>query len=137
MTSIQSAEKGVNINSISYGKLTWVYIEKPTNREVEYLAKEFNFHPLNLDDILSRVQRPKIDKYEDHLFIVLHFPVFQKDIKVTKPGEVNIFISEKYIITIHCAGDLKPLAKFFSECLLDETTRKNYMSRSSGLLLYH
>ena len=130
-------EKDLNISSIHHGKLTWIYIEKPTIQEVNYLAKEFNFHPLNLDDILSRVQRPKIDEYDDHLFIVLHFPVFNKENKVTKPGEVDIFISEKYVITIHCTGDLKPLSKFFNECQLDERFRNEYMSRSSGYLLYH
>ena len=59
----QTSEKGIKaqVNSVHHGKLTWIYIEKPTTREVDYLAKEFNFHPLNLDDILSRVQRPKID----------------------------------------------------------------------------
>ncbi len=135
----QVSEKDIKaqVNSVHHGKLTWIYIEKPTTREVDYLAKEFNFHPLNLDDILSRVQRPKIDEAEDHLFMVLHFPIFNKENKVTKPGEVDIFISEKYVITIHCTGDLKPLSKIFNECQLDERFRNEYMNRSSGYLLYH
>lgn len=122
---------------VTRGKLTWFYIEKPGPDEVAYLAQNFSFHPLNLDDILSRVQRPKIDEYEDHLFIVLHFPVFNKENRVTTPSEVDIFISENYVVTVHCSGDLKPLAKFFKECQIDEETRQAYMSRSSGYLLYH
>lgn len=137
MTIQSTIDSNLHVNSIQHGKLTWIYIEKPTNQDVDYLAKEFNFHPLNLDDLLSRVQRPKIDEYEDHLFIVLHFPVFNKENMVTKPGEVDIFISEKYVITVHCTGDLKPLSKFFNECQLDERFRNEYMSRSSGYLLYH
>ncbi len=126
-----------DVNSIACGKLTWIYIETPTTQDVEYLAQNFNFHPLNLDDVLSRVQRPKIDEYPDHLFIVLHFPVYDKENRVTHPSEVDIFISESYVITIHKAGDLKPLAKFFKECRLDEGICNTYMSRSSGFLLYH
>jgi magnesium transporter len=130
-------ERKANLNSITCGKLTWVYIEKPSEKDVEYLAKHFNFNPLNLDDILSRLQRPKIDEYPDHLFIVLHFPVYNKENRMTTPSEVDIFIGENYIVTIHKSGDLKPLTKFFNECLVDEATCNTYMSRSSGLLLYH
>jgi magnesium transporter len=132
-----NTNENVEVQSVSCGKLTWIYIEKPTPKEVTYLAEHFPFHPLNLDDVVSRVQRPKIDEYEDHLFIVLHFPVFNKQSMVTAPSEVDLFIGEKYIVTVHCNGDLKPLSKFFKECQLDEDIRMNYMSRSSGYLLYH
>jgi len=132
-----SEEKKSNLNTISCGKLTWVYIEKPTVQDVEYLAENFNFNALNLDDILSRVQRPKIDAYPDHLFIVLHFPVYNKANRVTTPSEVDIFIGETYIVTVHKSGDLKPLAKFFNECHVDEGICNAYMSRSAGFLLYH
>ena len=132
-----SKEADPNADLVTYGKLTWTYIEKPGDQDVEYLAQHFDFHPLNLDDVVSRVQRPKIDEYDDHLFIVLHFPVFDKENRVTTPSEVDIFIGEDYLVTVHKSGDLKPLAKFFKECQLDEETRKNYMGRSSSYLLYH
>ena len=130
-------EKKLNIQSITEGKLTWVYIEKPSAAEVEFLKQHFKFHPLNLDDIISRIQRPKIDEYDDHLFIVLHFPVFDKEKRITKPSEVDVFIGENYIVTVHCSADLKPLAKFFAECQLSEEKRRTYLGRSSGFLLYH
>ncbi len=130
-------EKKLNIQSITEGKLTWVYIEKPSKDEVEFLKQHFKFHPLNLDDVLSRIQRPKIDEYDDHLFIVLHFPVFDKENRITRPSEVDVFIGENYVVTVHCSGDLKPLAKFFRECQLSEEKRRTYLGRSSSFLLYH
>ena len=130
-------EEELNINSIQHGKLTWYYIEKPTVREVAYLSQNFSFHPLDLDDILSRVQRPKLDEYENYLFLVLHFPVFNKENRVTTSSEVDIFIGENYVITVHCSADLKPLSKLFKECQIDTDTRKKFMSYSSGYLLYH
>lgn len=126
----------LNVNVISFGKLTWVYIEKPSAKEVQFLAQHFNFHPLNLDDVLSRIQRPKIDYYEDHLFIVLHFPVFDKENRITKPSQVDIFVGENYVVTVHCSADLKPLAKFFRECQIDEKSQRTYLGRGSGFLLY-
>ncbi len=137
MPLIDLEKKKLNLEMVTHGRLTWVYIEKPTRGEVTYLAEHFNFHPLNLDDVTSRIQRPKIDEYEDHLFIVLHFPVYDKENRVTTPSEVDIFIGENYLVTVHCSGDLKPLAKFFKECQIDEETRQTYMGRSSSYLLYH
>jgi len=130
-------EERLNISSITEGKMTWVYVEKPRAQEVEYLSQHFDFHHLNLDDVLSRIQRPKIDEYQDHLFIVLHFPVFNKQNRVTTPSEVDIFIGENYVVTAHCSADLKPLAKFFKECQIDEDTRRAFLGRGSGFLLYH
>jgi len=69
--------------------------------------------------------------------MVLHFPVFDKENRITKPSEINIFVGESYVVTVHCTGDLKPLAKFFRECEDDKETRERYLGRSSGFLLYH
>jgi len=126
-----------NIRSITERKLTWFYIEKPTSNEVAFLAQRFHFHPLDLDDVLSRIQRPKIDEYKDYLFMVLHFPVFDKENRITRPSEVDIFIGEDYVVTVQCSGDLKPLARFFQECETDKKSRERYLGRSSGFLLYH
>lgn len=129
--------KELNIDSVSEGKLTWIYSEKPSHNEVKFLEQHFNFHPLNLDDVLSRAQRPKIDEYEDHLFIVLHFPVFDKENRITRSSEVDIFIGENYVVTVHCSANLKPLTKFFHECQIHEKSRQTYLGRSSSFLLYH
>ncbi len=135
MSSIE--EEGLNIRSVTERKLTWFYIERPTSNEVAFLGERFRFHPLDLDDVLSRIQRPKIDVYKDYLFIVLHFPVFDKENRITRPGETDIFIGENYVVTVDCSGDLKPLARFFQECETDKRSRERYLGRSSGFLLYH
>jgi len=130
-------QKELNVRSITERKLTWFYIEKPTSKEVAFLAQRFKFHPLDLDDVLSRIQRPKIDEYEDYLFMVLHFPVFDKQNRITRPSEMDIFVGENYVVTVHCSGDIKPLARFFQECEDDKESRQRYLGRSSGFLLYH
>ena len=56
-------KKELNVDSITQDKLSWIYIERPSNAEVKFLEENFHFHPLNLDDVLSRVQRPKIEEY--------------------------------------------------------------------------
>ena len=124
-----------SIKSIAWQKLTWVDIEQPTEMETEYLAEHYPFHPLDLDDCLSRIQLPKIDEYEDYLFAVFHFPVFNPEARVTTPSQVSIFIGEDYLITLH-QGDLKPLVTLFRACETNEKAREENMGRSSGYLLY-
>jgi magnesium transporter len=137
VTQITSGENLFNIQSACCnGRLTWYYIEKPSEREVQYLADNFHFHTLALDDVLSKVQRPKIDDFDSYLFIVLHFPVFDKANRVTTPSELDIFIGENYVVTSH-KGNLRPLSKLFNECLVDEEIRNKYMGKSAGYLFYH
>jgi magnesium transporter len=132
--SVIEGEKELNIEQVTWSGLTWVNIEKPTPKETKYLAQNYPFHPLDLDDCLSRIQRPKIDEYEDYLFILLHFPLFSKEARVTVPSQVSIFIGKDYLVTLH-SGSLKPLAKLFRDCQLNEEARQGNM-KSSGYLLY-
>ena len=128
-------QEQLNIESLTWGDLTWINIEQPTEKETEYLAQNFPFHPLDLDDCLSRKQRPKIDEYKKYLFLILHFPVFNKEARVTTPSQVSVFIGENYLVTLH-KGELKPLVKLFRECQIDEESRQEHLSQGSGYLLY-
>lgn len=128
-------ERGLNVETVAWGDLTWVNIEQPTTQEIEYLAKNYPFHQLELDDCLSRIQRPKIDAHKDYLFVVLHFPVFNKEARVTTPSQVSVFIGEQYLVTVH-SGELKPLVKLFRECQIDEASRQEHFELGTGYLLY-
>ena len=128
-------EEQLKLESLTWNDLTWINIEKPTERETEYLAQNYPFHPLDLDDCLSRIQRPKIDEYKDYLFLVFHFPVFNKEARVTTLSQVSVFIGKDYLITLH-KGELKPQVKLFRECQLDEESRQENFNHGSGYLLY-
>ncbi len=128
-------EHKLNLQIVRHGKMTWVNVERPTRDEIEWLRQNYPFHPLHLDDCLSKIQRPKIDEHEDHLFIVLHFPVFNKMAGVTVASEVDIFIGADYFVTVH-AGDIKPLRRMFQECFSNQATRQELTGRSTGYLLY-
>lgn len=122
------------MRQIGCNALTWIDILQPTPADKQYLAQHYPFHPLDLDDTLSRIQRSKIDVYREYLFIVLHFPVFNQENRVTVPSQVCIFIGRDYLITMH-AGDLKPLTSLFRECQINEQARQENML-TSGYLLY-
>lgn len=128
-------QKEPKTETVIWGGLTWINIENPTEAEMKNLSSKYPFHPLDLDDCLSRIQRPKIDEYKEYLFLVLHFPVFNREARVTTTSQVSVFIGENYLITLH-KGDLKPLVKLFRDCELNEDSREENFSYGPGYLLY-
>ncbi len=128
-------KKEPSINKITWKNLTWVNIERPTRREMDYLAQNYPFHPLDLDDCLSKVQLPKIDEYENYLFSILHFPVFDHTTRITRPSQVSIFLGKDFVVTVH-NGDLKPFAALPTRCQQDDQVCEGYLGKDSGYLMY-
>src|SRR5881392_386337 len=60
--------------------LRWINIERPRHPDQAWLEERYDFHPLDYEDVFSRNQRPKVDEYDEYLFIVLHFPRYDKKI---------------------------------------------------------
>jgi magnesium transporter len=125
----------MTIETVTYGKVTWTNIERPRPEDIEVLRRNYNFHPLDLEDCLSKIERPKIDEYEDYLFIVMHFPVYDPDQRISRPSEVDYFIGSGYLVTVH-DGILKPIYQLFDDCQRYERTRAKHMGRGASRLLY-
>ena len=85
---------------LTVGDLTWVNLDTPSPDEASALADRFGWHPLDLEDVLSKRQRPKIDEYPDYLFTVLHFPVYDKAVQRLNAAELDLFIGEGYLVTL-------------------------------------
>jgi magnesium transporter len=134
ITPTEIKEK-LNLAAVVWNSLTWVNLEKPSEREKSYLSQNYSFHPLDLDDCLSHVQRPKIDEYANYLFLVFHFPVFNKRMRVTESSQVSVFIGNNFLITVH-EGRLKPLLQLFKDCQDQESVREQILSQGSVYLLY-
>lgn len=125
----------MNLERISHNRITWINIEKPTVQDIAYLRDNYPFHPLALEDCLSRIERPKIDEYDDHLFIVMHFPVFDHEQRISRPSEVDFFIGKNYLVTVH-DGILKPITNFYDDCQHNLSTRERFMGSGAGALLH-
>jgi magnesium transporter len=121
--------------TITNNGLSWTYIQKPAYVDLATLGENHqSFHKLNFEDCLSKIQLPKIDRYEDHLFIVLHFPTTDKE-RGFVFSQLSVFIGASFIVTVH-QGDLKPLEELFNMCKVDERIRQAVMGKSSGYLLH-
>jgi magnesium transporter len=124
-----------NVAIVPSAGLRWINIERPGPLEWGWLQENFDFHALDLEDVLSRNQRPKIDEYEDYLFIVLHLPVFDRRVGRLNVGELDIFVGSDVLITIP-NQPLQPVEYLFERCRADEELREKLFHRGSGYLLY-
>lgn len=112
----------------------WIDIAKPTRDEMKKLAERFPFHELNLEDCLSKIQIPKIDRYEDHVFVILNFPTLEKE-RIPRTSQLASFIGSGYLVTVH-QGELKPISEIFQQCIQSNKARQELMGRSAGYLFH-
>ena len=122
---------------LSASGLTWIHLSVPTLGPVQELADRFGWHPLDIEDVLSKRQRPKVDDYADegYLFGVLHFPVYDRSIQRLNAAELDMFVGPDYLVTIPTV-ELLPVTRLFRRCEDDEAFREQLFSKGSGRLLY-
>jgi magnesium transporter len=118
----------------------WIDIQNPSRDQINMLGKQYSFHELNLDDSLSKVHIPKVDKYKDHLFIILNFPVNmqgedKREYDIPKVSQISIFVGTNYIVTIH-QSEVKPLVEMFQNCKSNKMEREALMGDSPAFLLH-
>src|SRR5919198_2392345 len=134
-SALPQAPAEPNVEVIEHAGLRWINIERPAPVDRAWLEEHFEFHPLDYEDVASRNQRPKIDEYPEYLFIVLHFPVFDKAVGRLNAAELDIFVGPDYLITLPNAP-LPPVEYLFERCRASEEVRESLLSKGSGYLLY-
>ena len=116
-------------------ELRWINIERPGPVDRAWLQEHFDFHPLDIEDVASRNQRPKIDEYPDYLFIVLHFPVYDKAVGRLNTAELDMFVGPDFLITLP-NRPIPPIEYLFERCRSSEEMRESLLSKGPGYLLY-
>ena len=125
------------MQEIKFKKNKWINLIEPGSEELELLAKKYRFHELDLEDCLQLTERPKIDEYDKYLFIILQFPVYNKKHHRFDTEQLNIFIGQDYLITVH-QGNLKALNEIVEDCESSLKSRKIFFGekKGTGYLLY-
>jgi magnesium transporter len=124
-----------NVDVVEHAGIRWINIDRPGPLDQAWLEEHFEFHPLDYEDVRSRNQRPKIDEYDDYLFIVLHFPVFDKAVGRLNSAELDVFVGPDYLITLPNTP-LHPVSYLLERCRTSEDVREQLFSKGSGYLLY-
>jgi magnesium transporter len=125
------------VRSLQASGLTWINVVSPGLETATELAERFGWHPLDVEDIVSKRQRPKIDDYEDdgYLFAVLHFPAYDKTVQRLNAAELDVFIGPDYVVTIP-NRELLPVTRLFGRCEHDDVLREQLFAKGAGRLLY-
>ena len=122
------------VSKTKFEGIEWVNIEHPEIKTMESLARKYKFHHLDIEDCFSEIQRPKIDEYDNYLFIVLHLPTEMGRERRIVQSELNIFIGQDFFITISKGN--KALREIFEYCKKKKSAREELMASGTGYLLY-
>jgi magnesium transporter len=115
--------------------LRWINIERPRQIDRAWLEEHFDFHPLDYEDVFSRNQRPKVDVYDDYMFVVLHFPAYDKQIGRLNAAELDVFVGPDYVVTLP-NQPIPPLEYLFERCRTRQDLREQLFCKGPGYLLY-
>ena len=114
---------------------TWIDLYKPRYSEVENIGKRFNLHPLIIEEFSSPTLHPKAVEYESSLYLAIHIPIFDKALKTTFPGEVDIVLTKDAIITSH-DREIHQLTNLM-DAIRDNRLKKNMLFEDSPGALVH
>src|SRR6266496_1191041 len=116
---------------LSANGLVWIHLDAPEPDVATELAEKIGWHPLDVEDVLSKRQRPKIDEYPEYLFGVLHFPFYDKVVQRLNAGELDFFLGSDYLVTMPNV-ELLPVTRLFTRCQEDAHFREQLFEKSSG-----
>ncbi|MEV5319871.1 magnesium/cobalt transporter CorA [Streptomyces sp. NPDC052687] len=91
------------------GGFVWIGLHEPSEEEFAHVSEEFRLHPLAVEDALKAHQRPKLEVYDDSLFLVLKPVVYEPESDTVSSGELMVFLGEGFVVTVR-HGEGAPLA---------------------------
>ncbi|MFF8872229.1 magnesium and cobalt transport protein CorA [Streptomyces massasporeus] len=90
------------------GGFVWIGLHEPTEAEFDHVTREFGLHPLAVEDALKAHQRPKLEVYDDSLFVVLKPVAYEPQSDTVSSGEIMIFLGDAFVVTVR-HGEGAPL----------------------------
>jgi len=82
------------------GDFVWVGLHQPSQEELDQVADVFSLHPLAVEDAVKAHQRPKLERYDDALFLVLKTLWYVDEDDAVETGEINLFVGERYVVSV-------------------------------------
>ncbi|MEV4161760.1 magnesium and cobalt transport protein CorA [Nonomuraea dietziae] len=87
----------------------WIGLHEPTQEEFDLITSEVKLHPLAVEDAIHAHQRPKLERYDDTLFIVLKPLLYVEESSDIEVGEINLFLGRDFVISVR-HGQANPLS---------------------------
>lgn len=124
------------MRELKIGSIKWISLLKPDTEEIKELGKEFpQIHPLVLEELLTPTIRPRVENYDHHLYMVLHFPKFIPGFEKSIANEIDFILMQDTVITIQY-DDIPILEDFWHECEEQKVAAERYGKTPVHLLYY-
>lgn len=113
--------------------IKWIDILSPTGLDIKFLKKNFNFHPIILDELTHPSTRSKVENYDEYIFIVSYSPNYDPERRSSREAEIDILTTKEVFITVHYEKS-EPLDQF--ERLLLNEKLKTHITNTGQLTYY-
>lgn len=125
------------IRKVSSRELTWIDIHQPTRKDLAFLKSKFKVSDQDINDSLpaQHAQRPIIIARSNYLFIIALFPLFDEENRTISAAEVDVFVTNDHLITIH-DNRIKLIYEFFAELEKNKSAALNHLSDHPAALFY-
>ncbi|HET8983582.1 MAG TPA: magnesium/cobalt transporter CorA [Pedococcus sp.] len=87
----------------------WIGLKDPTDEEFDLVNDELKLHPLAVEDAVKGNQRPKVELYDNTIFVVLKTLRYLEETSDIETGEVMVFLGDRFVVTVR-RGEANPLA---------------------------
>jgi magnesium transporter len=123
------------ISTYTYKDLTWIDLESPTRDEVRLIMEQYGIHPLVGNELLTPTEHPKVDLYDNMVYLVLHFPAISHKHSAETKQEIDFIIGEKFLITTHY-DLIDPLHEFSKVFEVNTILDKSSMGTHAGFIFF-
>lgn len=123
------------MRNLTHKGITWHDDPEPSEKDLLALQKKYNFHELDIEDCLSEHERPKVEEYDEYLFLVFHIPYFNQRTKRILKEEVNVFVGQNFLVTLH-EGKIQLLDDLWNELKKSSAKKDEFLEFGTGFFLY-
>ncbi len=116
-------------------KFVWHHVSKYTDHDIEFLQKDFKFHPLDFDDIREMAELPKLDVYKYYLFGIFAIPYYNAASDRIEKADVAIFVSAKEVVTV-TREKIDAIDRYFARATKSTGLRRDALGKSTGYFVY-
>jgi magnesium transporter len=82
------------------GTMAWIGLYRPTEAQFLPIAEEFGLHEVAIEDAIVAHQRPKLERYDDTLFVVLRAATYLDEVEEVEFGEIHVFVGPNFVLTV-------------------------------------
>lgn len=127
---------GAMLSRYRYKHLTWIDLQSPTHEEVRTLMREFDIHPLIAEELLTPTLKPRAERYDDMLYVILHFPAWKHTHGASRSQEIDFVIGRNVIITTRY-DTVDPLHKFSKVFEVNSILDRSDIGNHAGYIFFY